>query len=181
MPRLFSGFEIPAEVAAQLAFFRGGLSGARWIEPEDYHITLRFFGDVDARTARALDADLADTELFSGGMPLTLTLIEISVFGGGFPRALYARVKPDALLTRLQAANEALARRNGLTAETRKFSPHVTLARLKGVEAEAVADWLSKRSFPQGLTFEATRFALYSARESVGGGPYRIEAAYPFA
>ena len=52
MPRLFTGLELPGAVAGQLALMRGGVAGARWLEPEDYHITLRFIGDIDARTAR---------------------------------------------------------------------------------------------------------------------------------
>ncbi|MCI4678556.1 RNA 2',3'-cyclic phosphodiesterase [Rhodoblastus acidophilus] len=180
MPRLFTAFEIPSQIAAQLAFFRGGLHGARWMEPQDYHVTLRFFGDIDARVAEALAADLAETESFSGGAPLRLELDEIGVFGGRSPRALYARVKADPLLTRLQAAHEAIARRNGLPPETRKFAPHVTLARLRGVSSGAAGVWLAERAFPLGLAFEAARFALFSSRDSVGGGPYRLEAVYPF-
>ncbi len=181
MPRLFSAFEIPPEIAARLAFFRGGLHGARWIEPPDYHLTLRFFGDIDARVAQSLAADLAETGAFSGGAPLTLELDEIGVFGGRSPRALYGRVKSPPLLTRLQTAHEAIARRNGLAPETRKFAPHVTLARLRGVSAGAVGAWLTERAFPLALAFEAQRFVLYSSRDSVGGGPYRIESVYPIA
>jgi 2'-5' RNA ligase len=182
VPRLFTAFEIPPEIGARLAYFRGGLTGARWIEPEDYHITLRFFGDIDGRTAQALDDDLFATEVMAAGATtLRLDLDEIGVFGGQQPRALIARLKPDAALSRLQATHEAIARRNGLAPETRKFAPHVTLARLRGVEPQAVGLWLSERAFPLSLSFEAERFALYSARDSVGGGPYHIEAIYPFA
>ena len=52
MPRLFTGLEIPSEIAAELASLRGGLSGARWIDVENYHMTLRFIGDIDSATAR---------------------------------------------------------------------------------------------------------------------------------
>jgi 2'-5' RNA ligase len=181
MPRLFSALELPADIAEQLAFFRGGLREARWIEPADYHVTLRFFGDVDRRTAQALDVDLAESTDFSGALPLRIDLDEIAFFGGAAPRALYARVRPNPLLWRLQAAHESLARREGLKPETRKFAPHVTLARLKGPSAEEVGAWLTERSWPLALSFEARRFALFSSRDSVGGGPYRLEAAYPFA
>src|SRR5580704_14355970 len=51
MPRLFTALELPSDVAAALALTRGGLFGARWIGPENYHITLRFIGDIDARLA----------------------------------------------------------------------------------------------------------------------------------
>ena len=51
MPRLFTALEIPAPIAFSLSLLRGGLPGARWIDPENYHITLRFIGDIDQRTA----------------------------------------------------------------------------------------------------------------------------------
>jgi 2'-5' RNA ligase len=181
MPRLFSGLEIPPAIASALSFYRGGLAGARWIEPADYHITLRFFGDVDRRTAQALGEALLETERVAGGLPLALELDELGVFGNDFPRAIFARVKNDALLARLAGAHESLARRNGLKPETRKFAPHVTLARLRGVSARDVGAWLSERAFPLALKFEAERFVLFSSRDSVGGGPYRVEADYPFA
>jgi 2'-5' RNA ligase len=181
MPRLFTGLEIPPHIASALTFYRGGLVGARWIEPEDYHITLRFFGDVDYHMAQALADDLAETEYFSRGLPLALELDELGVFGGDQPRALYARVKPDPLLARLAAAHESLARRNGLKPETRKFMAHVTLARLRGVSAPAAGAWLSQRAFPLALKFTAERFVLFSSRDSVGGGPYRVEVDYLFA
>lgn len=180
MPRLFTAIEIPQDIVAQLAHYRGGLSGARWVEPADYHLTLRFFGDIDARTAQALDADLCENEILRSGAPLALELDEIGVFGGGRPRAIYARVKPDPLLLRLQATHEAIARRNGLAPETRNFAPHVTLARLRGVKPGAVGFWLSERAYPLAMKFAATRCVLFSSRDSVGGGPYRLEAFYPF-
>ena len=89
-------------------------------------------------------------------------------------------MKSEPLLVRLQGAHETIARRNGLAPETRKFAPHVTLARLRGVSASAVGAWLAQRAFPLALAFEPKRFVLYSSRASVGGGPYRVEAVYPF-
>ena len=54
MPRLFTGLEIPSEIAQTLSLLRGGLPGARWIDPENYHITLRFIGDIDDRLAHEI-------------------------------------------------------------------------------------------------------------------------------
>ncbi len=39
MPRLFVALEIPREAALSLSLLRGGLSGARWIDVENYHLT----------------------------------------------------------------------------------------------------------------------------------------------
>jgi hypothetical protein len=60
MPRLFTGLEIPAEIGQELSGYRGGLPGARWIDPENYHITLRFIGDVDHSLARDVFSLLGD-------------------------------------------------------------------------------------------------------------------------
>ena len=54
MPRLFTGLEIPAALGQSLSLLRGGLPGARWIDPENYHLTLRFIGDVDDEIAQEI-------------------------------------------------------------------------------------------------------------------------------
>ena len=72
-------------------------------------------------------------------------------------------------------------RRVGLDLEARKFTPHVTLARLRDSSniqvASYLADWQPYRSPP----FHVPRFVLYSSRASAGGGPYIVEAAYPLS
>jgi 2'-5' RNA ligase len=175
MPRLFVGLEIPPDIAMQLSLYRGGLSGARWIEPSDYHITLRFLGDVDNHTARDAFRFLADVQR----APLTVTLNQLDSFGNDKPRAVFAKAQATPALTELQGEIERLMRRIGLPAEPRKFVPHVTLARLKDVSPLALADYLSARPMLRAMSFTARRFVLYSSRASVGGGPYLVEAAYP--
>jgi len=175
MPRLFTALEIPAEIATTLSLHRGGLIGARWIEPSDYHVTLRFLGDVDRRLAQEVDSILSDV----GGEALTVTLDQLGSFGGDRPRAVFARVQPSPKLNELQAELERLMRRLGLAAETRKFTPHVTLARLRDTAPGDVAHYLAQHPIVRPISFTARRFALMSSRDSVGGGPYVLEAAYP--
>ena len=178
MPRLFTGLEIPPEIAERLSFFRGGLPGARWIEPSDYHITLRFLGEVDEVVAADLDAGLAEARARPA---FSVTLDGLASFGGDRPRAIYASVVPSPDLTDLQEEHERIARRAGAAPERRKFTPHVTLARLnREAGPEAVARTLSEAGVFPRLTFTARRAALFSARTSRGGGPYLVEAAYPF-
>ncbi len=177
MPRLFTGLEIPPEIAAELALYRGGLSGARWIDPANHHITLRFIGDVDHGVAREIASMLAEERPRA---PFRVTIDALSTFGGGRPRALLARVVPTPELTKLQADQERLMRRVGLEPESRKYTPHVTLARLRDVSPGDVAAFIAMRGHFPKLSFMAERFVLYSARDSVGGGPYLVEAAYPF-
>jgi len=178
MPRLFTGIEIPPDIAERLSFFRGGLPGARWIEPGDYHVTLRFLGDIDDVIAADVDAGLAEARVRA---PLTVTLDGLASFGGDRPRALYASVVPTPELIDLQEEHERIARRAGAAPERRKFTPHVTLARLnREASPEAVARRLTEAGVFARLTFTARRAAVFSARTSRGGGPYLVEAAYPF-
>ena len=175
MPRLFIALEIPADVATELTLHRGGLSGARWIEPADYHVTLRFLGDVDRRLANDVDHMLSDI----GAYPFEVTLDALGSFGGDKPRAVFARVAPTKALTELQGDIERQMRRLGLPAEGRKFVPHVTLARLRDTSPVELAHYLGLHPIVRPIAFTARRVALMSSRDSIGGGPYVLEAAYP--
>jgi RNA 2',3'-cyclic 3'-phosphodiesterase len=175
VPRLFTGLELPDTVVGQLTLLRGGVVGARWVEPQDYHITLRFVGDVDGGVARDIAETLSDTRR----PKIPVRFEGLSWFGGDKPRALVVKVKPEPALMDLQAEQERRLRRIGVEPETRKYTPHVTLARLRGVAQAAVADYLATRGALLTESFTAERFVLYSARNGSGGGPYVVEAAYP--
>ena len=175
MPRLFTGLELPEVVVGQLALLRGGVVGARWLEPEDYHITLRFIGDVDGGVARDIVETLGDTRR----PKIPVRFEGLGWFGGDKPRALVVKVKPESVLMNLQAEQERRLRRIGIEPETRKYTPHVTLARLRSVSQTSVANFLAARGALFRESFTAERFVLYSAREGSGGGPYVVEAAYP--
>lgn len=173
MPRLFTAIEVPRSIADRLSMLRSGLSGARWIDPENYHITMRFIGDVDGATARDFTEALG--ELVT--TPFTLKLSGLDSFGGNKPRTIFADIAPSPELESLQHSHEGAARMAGLRPERRKFRPHITIARLRGARPDAVAAYLQNAGLISE-TFTVTRFVLYSSRDSVGGGPYVIEAAY---
>jgi 2'-5' RNA ligase len=177
MPRIFTGLEIPETVARTLSTLRGGLPGARWIDPEDYHVTLRFVGDVDDQTAREVASLLGRVRRG----PFELRVDALSSFGGRRPRAVIATLAQTPALMELQAEHEWLMQRVGLEPEGRKYTPHVTLARLRDSSSRQVADYLTTRALVAPLPFTVSRFVLFSARASVGGGPYVVEAAYPLA
>jgi RNA 2',3'-cyclic 3'-phosphodiesterase len=174
MPRLFAALEIPDDVARELASLRGGIPGARWIDPENYHVTLRFIGDIDDVSAREIAYELARVRR----KPFEVVLRGLVPFGGNRPRAIVAQVEPSRPLLELQGELERLMRRVGLEPEGRKFTPHVTLARLRDTSSQAVADYLSVRGYFPSRAFMASRFVLYSSRASTGGGPYIVEDAY---
>ncbi len=167
MPRLFTGLEIPAEIGHTLSNLRGGLPGARWIDPENYHVTLRFIGDIDGVAAN----EIASLLFRVNRKPFEVAVQGLSSFGGKKPRAVVAQVVPSRPLIELQAELERLMQRIGLDPEGRKFTPHVTLARLRDASNQDVADYLSVRGYFPTRVFTASRFVLFSSRASTGGGP----------
>jgi 2'-5' RNA ligase len=160
MPRLFTALEIPAPIAFSLSLLRGGIPGARWVDSENYHITLR------------LRVDRPGFELELGGL---------DALGSRKPHAVVACVRNSPALRELQAEQERLVQRIGLEPERRKFRPHVTLARLKGTGEPEVAAYLALRGAFRTAPFAVGRFVLLSSRASKGGGPYLVEEAYPLA
>jgi 2'-5' RNA ligase len=177
MPRLFTGVEIPSDIGQALASLRGGLPGARWIDPENYHVTLRFIGDVDDVTAQEVASMLGRVKRNA----FELHLEGVKSFGGRKPRAVIAVVAPAQPLLEVQAEHERLMQRIGLEPEGRKYTPHVTLARLRDSSSWEVAEYLSARGYFRTSPFRVSRFVLFSSRASVGGGPYIVEAAYPLS
>jgi RNA 2',3'-cyclic 3'-phosphodiesterase len=177
MPRLFTGVEIPPDVGHALANLRGGLPGARWIDPENYHLTLRFIGDVDDVIAHEVASMLGRVKRDA----FDLYLQGVTSFGGRKPRALIATVAPAQALLEAQAEQERLMQRIGLEPERRKYTPHVTLARLRESTNRQVAEYLSARGLFRTSPFRVSRFVLFSSRNSVGGGPYVVEASYPLS
>jgi 2'-5' RNA ligase len=175
MIRLFTGLEIPPDVADSLALLRGGLPGARWIDAENYHLTLRFIGDIDDALAHEVAMMLGQVR--RPGFDLRLG--GLTAFGGRKPRALVASVEQSLPLTELQAEQERLLQRLGLEPEGRKFTPHVTLARLRDSSSRQVADYLASSGLFRSRDFPVSQFVLFSSRSSVGGGPYVAEATYP--
>jgi 2'-5' RNA ligase len=175
MPRLFTALEIPPDIGSSLAALRGGLPGARWIDPENYHLTLRFIGDIDDVLAHEIAMLLGRVRREA----FTMQFDGVASFGGRKPRAVFAAAVPSVPLLELQAEQERLLQRLGLEPEGRKFTPHVTLARLRDSSSRQVADYLATRGHFRSPPFPASRFVLFSSKASVGGGPYVVEAGYP--
>ncbi|MFK3692013.1 RNA 2',3'-cyclic phosphodiesterase [Agrobacterium tumefaciens] len=175
MPRLFTALEIPRNAAMSLSLLRGGLPGARWIDVENYHITLRFIGDIDGRTAdEVVDRlDRIDRPEFQ------LNLTGMGSFGSKKPHSIWAGVSPSPEMNALQAEIERICQRIGLPPDPRKFMPHVTLARLRSSRLDDVVHYLSGRGNFRTSPFTVGRFVLMSSKESVGGGPYIVEEAFP--
>ena len=108
MPRLFTALEIPRDAALSLSLLRGGLPGARWIDVENYHLTLRFIGDVEGHVADEI-ANALD-RVHRPSFPLTLS--GVGAFGQKKPHAVWAGVAASPDLTALQGEIDRICQRH---------------------------------------------------------------------
>jgi RNA 2',3'-cyclic 3'-phosphodiesterase len=175
MIRLFTAVEIPESVRLRLTLLQGGVPGARWQPAENLHLTLRFIGEVDEPTASDIDAVLGALDVPA----FEMSLKGVGQFGGKEGRALWAGVAANPALTHLTAKIESALQRMGLPAETRKFTPHVTLARLRDAPLAKVQEFLAAHSLFDSGQFPVRAFTLFSSHQTPKGSLYRPERVYP--
>ena len=177
MPRLFTGIELPEDVADLIGDLEAPLPGVRWIHTDNLHLTLRFAGDVDNPVAREFAQFLSGIDVPAFEMRLE----GLGTFGGKDPRALWAGVTAGPELETLARACERAARAAGLKPEGRTFKPHVTIARLNKPRIEPLTRFLTRHARFRSDPLIVARFVLYSSKPLVGGGPYVVEEAYPLS
>src|SRR5215475_13605180 len=172
--RLFVALSIPDSVAQRLMLLQGGVPGARWQKREQLHLTLRFIGEVDGRDARAVEDALAGID----APAFDLQLHGVGQFGNKQPHSLWAAARKNDLLEHLQRKVDTAIRRVGQPQDAHKFTPHVTLARLRHPELEKVREWLVEHALSTSAEFSVDAFCLYSSKLTSDGSIYRVEREY---
>ncbi|HZS84306.1 MAG TPA: RNA 2',3'-cyclic phosphodiesterase [Stellaceae bacterium] len=176
MIRLFVGIVLPPELRLRLSLLRGGVPGAKWVDPGNFHLTLRFIGEVDEGVASDIDAALAQIR----ASRFELTLSGVGHFGNGeMPRALWIGVEKNAALTQVHDKVENALMRLGLSPEARRYTPHVTLARLKQATVPRVQQFLSEHALFRAAPFTVERFSLIASYLTKSGSIYEEQADYP--
>jgi RNA 2',3'-cyclic 3'-phosphodiesterase len=177
MLRLFAGIAIPEDIWDDLEAMMDEIPGARWRLPEQYHITLCFFGELSHAEARDLDSLLIGVR----APPFELQLEGAGWFGKRNPDSLHARVKESAALREIARGCERAARQLGRQIERGPFVPHVTLAYLNGTDLADARAWTGhNHGFLSGV-FRVEAFHLYSSRTGKSGSQYVAEADYDLA
>jgi 2'-5' RNA ligase len=172
--RLFVALPVPDSVAHWLMLLQGGVPGARWLNREQLHLTLRFIGEVDGRDARAVDDALAGID----APAFELQLHGVGQFGNKQPHALWASARKNEMLEHLQRKVDTAIRRVGQPQDAYKFKPHVTLARLRHPDLEKVRLWLGEHALATSDKFQVNVFCLFSSKLTSGGSIYRVEQDY---
>ncbi|MGD2063114.1 MAG: RNA 2',3'-cyclic phosphodiesterase [Nitrospirota bacterium] len=176
MYRLFVAIDLPPEVKERLAPLRGGLPGARWVDPEQLHLTLRFIGEVDGGILREVREGLGAVH----GLPFSLTLQGVGHFPPrGQPRVVWVGVEKSGPLNQLHGRVETALAAVGVERDGRKFSPHITLARLKETPGPRVGRYLEAFGLFRTDPFAVEEITLYSSTLTRHGAVHTPEASYP--
>jgi 2'-5' RNA ligase len=176
--RLFLGLTLPRDIRTRLAGLCSGVPGARWVSPENLHLTLRFIGEVEEETAREVTIYVSRIR----HVPFDLTCKGVGYFGSRRRvRSLWVGVKPSSPLMVLQKKIETLLQRAGLAPERRNFTPHITLARFKSGACERLGNYLSGNALITAGPFIVDGVVLFSSCLGATGATYRIEEVFPLA
>jgi len=175
MIRLFVGIPLPENVCQQLHLLAGGLQGAHWISPENMHLTLRFIGEVDEVQA----GDIHDALSGIRSPAFEVFLSGIEAFGRShMVHTIWAGVPGEPALLHLQGKIERAVALSGQEPERRKYTPHVTLARVrKSPKGKAVA-WLADHGGLQTPPFAVNKFVLFRSHLGRQGAHYETLAEY---
>jgi 2'-5' RNA ligase len=176
--RLFVGLDLPWMLRQRLSMLAGGIPGARWIPPENYHLTLRFIGEVPSH--RAEEIDLALAGLRARGFSLSLS--GVGTFEkAGRAVALWVGVERNPQLELLQGKIETALQRIGLEPERRRFVPHVSLARLDNVAEAKLASFVQGHNLFRAEPVPVEHFTLFSSRLGKEASVYTAEVEYALA
>lgn len=185
--RLFVAIELPHDVLtalekAQAALRAKGLEALRWVRPEGIHLTLKFLGETPASRLNDVVAVLKSAT--APHAPHSLSLGKFGAFGSRqSPRVLWVDVSGDLDATRaMQSSIDDALAGVGFPKETRAFSPHLTLARVRPESARevagALASAITSTPAPSG-TIPVQEANLMQSTLGPGGAVYKRLQAFP--
>ncbi|MGB0574799.1 MAG: RNA 2',3'-cyclic phosphodiesterase [Alphaproteobacteria bacterium] len=176
MIRLFVALSLPGELRQRLKTLCNGVRDARWVEEQNIHLTLRFIGEVEEPELAYIMAALSSVQ----AEQFDLTLSGVGHFESRQKvRSLWAGIQPSPALEALQQRIESVLTRHGIAPDGRKFSPHITLARLKQLPPAYVRDWLEGNSYFQSSSFAVEDFTLFESYRARSGAIYTPLQAFP--
>ena len=175
MPRLFIAVDLPDNIRESLESMFFGIPGAKWVDPQQIHLTVRFVGEVGGATFLDIKTALEDVSV----KPFPLTLKGVGHFPPrGAPKVLWVGLEKSEPLQILRKKIDLALMRVGVEPEGRKFSPHITLARLKNSPVQKIANFLSGNGLFSQKPFQVEDFRLYSSVLSSKGAYHKVEKVY---
>lgn len=163
MIRLFTAIQVPEVIHEELLSLRTIPDNKmQWVNPNQFHITLAFIGDVNIWMYRQLKQQLSQI-LFDS---ITITVEGTGIFTNAEnrPYIYYAKIKETEALQQLQFEIEDMLFALGIQRDKRSYIPHISLGRFVKTAADNIEDVHLIREVPSTIAFEADHFALYSSR-----------------
>ncbi len=176
MRRLFVAVDLPDWIKEEmkiLCFF--GLRGVKWVNPEQFHLSLSFIGEVDQEKARDISDNLTKIRV----NPFKLSLNSVGTFPSAkSPKVIWVGIGKSEELIRLQKKVAVQLNQIGIRLEKRKYFPHITLARVKSKNPGRIGDFLVHNGLYKSKEFEVAEFHLYLSRLTPKGAIYTKEMTY---
>lgn len=178
MPRLFIAIDLPRPISQAVAGLAVGIPSARPVPEDQFHLTLKFIGEVNEDLGEDIAASLEEIRY----PPLTISLGGLGLFPPrGVPKVLWLGVQPVEGLTLLHNRIENLLYHRGISREGRKFSPHITLARLRNCPTDRLGLFLAGNNLISTPPFTITDFHLYRSSLSPKGAIHTRLRSYPLS
>ena len=178
MIRLFIAIDIPETLQSELEGLGRSIPNARPVPADQLHLTLKFIGEVEEN--RILDIDDALKEIIQPEFPLRLK--GVGTFPPrGAPRILWAGVEPVDRTVALRNSIERTLAAIDIPRDTRKFLPHLALARLKNCPIHSLQQFLAGNAFLQTPEFQVEYFHLYSSWLTKKGALHTLQSSYPLS
>jgi len=173
--RLFVAIDFPEAIKNGLSGISFGLPGARWVPLDQLHLTVRFIGEVDGGIFHDVYSGLEHVEADE----FSLTLKGLGNFPlRKDPRVLWVGVEKSDPLLALRKKVDGVLTGCGIAPEKRKFSPHITLARLKKTPLKRVMRFMAGNALFSLPEFTVSRFYLYSSVLTPKGAVHTVESDY---
>ena len=174
--RCFLAIDLPDDVLDTLVRVQNELPIGRLADPETFHVTLAFLGEIAQEEAELVH----DALLTLPRSSVQINIHGLGLFGGRTPSVLYAEVLPDPGLMSLEKSIRTRLNGAGLQLERRRFHPHVTLARFKsGLPFEdgiRLGEFVSRHAAATFGAFKASELTFYQSFLGVGGATHeRLE------
>jgi len=176
MHRLFVAIDLPKNIKDKVLGICFGVPGAKWMEENQMHLTLRFIGDVPGNQFGDIETILEQVNTPS--FPLTIKGV------GHFPprknpKILWAGVEKNEKLLQLKKKIDSLLCKIGLGPDDRKFHSHITLARLKNTPNNRVGHYFVENGLFNCEPFLVNEFHLFSSILGRNGAIHTKEFTYP--
>ena len=179
--RSFIAIELPQEIKVELARARDmlrphGHPGVKWVEPESIHLTLKFLGDIPS--GRVPEIEGAVKEAARGVGAFHLEVGGLGVFPSTQrPRVAWVAVTGEVeRLAGLQKGIDSVLLPLGFPRESRPFTPHLTLARVREraspQERRRFGELVMSTKFEARLPLEVSAISLMRSRLTAAGAIY---------